>query len=446
MSIISRKTAGVFAIIGLIAVLLYVLIFVKSFAAGLALAIIVLLAVIFLYRPLWGFLIFLVIRPLFDKLGESFSVSISRNFSINAAALLGVLVLGLAFLYFFKNKTKIFSIPLFWTWFIFIAISIASLFFSVDKSASFYEIIRALTIFTFFALGYSIYQSSQNPKSFLKAVLISAVVPFSFAFYQLITQTGLGGTSGIDSRLYGTFSHPNAFASFVLIILAVSFCFILDKNTGKKLPFYLIALISLFIIIETFSRGAWLSLLIFAFIISLFQSRKIILLALGLLIIAYFISPLVRDRIEDVYNPPATSSIVWRFQQWEKVYASFSKKPLTGYGTGTETIVFENEYGFYAGNPYTHNDILKAAVEIGIFGAAAYILILALTVFYLFKNYFSSQEQNAKLFYLIILALFIAEIGFSMTSNIFRGTATQWTLWSLIGVALAMNNKKILKV
>lgn len=446
MSIISKKTTGFILLIGLFLILALNIILIQPISFGLILGVILFLVTLFLYQPKWGFLMFLFIRPSIDQFSEGLFLSFRDNFSINAAALLGVLFVFLSIVFLLKNKIKFFSIPLVIPWVIFILLTAFSLVFSIDKSATLYEIIRILSIFTAFILAFSIFKKEKNTDIFLKAILASAIFPFAEAIYQLFTKSGLGGTFGIESRLMGTFSHPNSFASFALIIFAISIYFIIQKKKSQRIWYYLIAFLSFFIILETFSRGAWLSLLVFGIIISLFKSPKIILAIIGILLVLFLSSETFRYRVQDVYNPPATSSVRWRFLQWEKMYDAFIKKPITGYGAGTETIVHENEFGFYAGNPYTHNDILKTALETGVFGALAYILIIVLTTIKLFIKYKKSKLLATKNLVLIVLALFLAEITFSMTSNIFRGTATQWILWSLIGVTLSLPLLKSQKI
>jgi O-antigen ligase len=438
MSIISKKTTGFILLIGLFVILALNIILIQPISFGLILGTILFLVTLFLYKPKWGFLMFLFIRPSIDQFSEGLFISFRDNLSINASALLGALFIFLSIVFLLKNKIKVFSIPLVFPWIIFILISSFSIIFSIDKTASFYEVIRILSIFTAFILAFSIFKKEKNTDIFLQAILVSAIFPFAEAIYQLVTKSGLGGTFGIESRLMGTFSHPNSFASFALIIFAISVYFIIQKKKTQQIWYYLIAFLSLFIILETFSRGAWLALLVFGIVMSLFKSPKIILAIIGILLVLFLSSETFRYRVQDVYNPPATSSVRWRFLQWEKMYDTFIKKPITGYGAGTETIVHENEFGFYAGNPYTHNDILKTSLETGIFGALAYIFLIIFTSIKLFISHKKAKLLVTKNLALVVLALFLAEITFSMTSNIFRGTATQWILWSLIGVTLSL--------
>lgn len=442
MPIISKKTAGFILTIGFILILALNLIFIQPVLISFSLVIFLLLSVFFLYNPKWGFLLFLIIRPSIDEFSDNFSLTLAENISVNLSALLGVVFLVLAFIYLSRNKVKILKTPVSFFFLIFILISAISVFFSIDISGTFYEIVRLFTLFASFILAWAIIKKEKDKNTLLQIIIFSAIFPFAESIYQLLTGSGLGGTAGIESRLMGTFSHPNSFASFALIIFAASYYFF--NNCEKKYRvFYIFSLaVSLFIIFETFSRGAWLGLIVFIFVIGIFKNPKIILGLAALLLILFASSETFRYRVQDVYNPPATSSVRWRFLQWGEMYDAYLKRPLTGYGAGTETLVHEKEYGFYAGNPYTHNDFLKAAVETGFFGFLSYTFLIFSTAIFIFIKYLKTKKSPEKNLLLIILALFLAEITFSLTSNIFRGTATQWTLWALVGTALAKQIKK----
>jgi O-antigen ligase len=201
------------------------------------------------------------------------------------------------------------------------------------------------------------------------------------------------------------------------------------------------SLATLFFLMATFSRGAWLGLIIFSAIIGFLKNPKIILIISAILFILFFTSENIHKRIEDIYNPPATSSIYWRIERWSDNYNSFTKKPLLGHGSGTELVVYEEDYGFYSSNNYTHNDILKNAVELGIVGTIIYLMLVGTTLISLFSYYLKSKIASEKNLYLITFALFVSINAFSMTSNIFRGTAAQWILWALIGVCLGLTHK-----
>jgi O-antigen ligase len=175
------------------------------------------------------------------------------------------------------------------------------------------------------------------------------------------------------------------------------------------------------------------------------RAPKLLFLSFGLVIVMFFTSQTVHDRIEDIYNPPADSSIRWRFQQWKNAIAAWQLSPIYGYGAGTEIAIHEQQQGFYAGNPYTHNDFIKVLQETGVIGLTLFVFLIGTTLTLLIKKYRHLDDDDLKLFVLVVILLFIAEIGFGMSSNIWRSTAVQWLLWTLIACALSINanqNKK----
>jgi O-antigen ligase len=443
MNIIPKELAGVLTIAGLVLILALNLIFSQPIGLSLMLTGVLLLTTVFLYNPGWGVFLFLFIRPTLDSFGDSAQVRLTEHISLNASAGLGLLMIFLAAVFFVKNFQYIKQIPLKFFWFFYLTVIAISIFFSIEKLISFYELLRLISIFSVFGMAFAITRIQKSPRFIFYAVLSSAVIPALSGFYQFLTGSGISRTLGIESRIYGTFSHPNSFASFLLIIFAVClFYFLYHKeksaeNNNKK-NFFAIGVSFIFILlIATFSRGAWLALLIFGFILSIFKNPKILLYVGAALLATILIFEPVRDRVEDLYNPPITGSVYWRMQQWSEMYTLFKENPLTGYGAGTETIVHEQEFGFYAGNPYTHNDLLKNALEAGIFGALAYAALLLAAALKLFKGYLKESSKTKKVLLLIVLSLFIAESAFGMSSNILRGTAAQWTLWAIIGATLA---------
>jgi len=440
---LSKKVAGLILITSFMLALITKIIFSADFLILIGFLILTILIIFFLYKPEVGLIILLIVRTATDKIGSDFSFNLGQNFSINANALIGITSIGIVFLFllFNKNKsTKNILVPLV-GWIIYLAVASFSIIFSIDKLASGYELLRLLSIFFIFLLGYFI-ASSKKPEFAFKSVLYSSIIPLTFALYQLVTETGMGRIAGLSSRLYGTFSEPNGFAAFCLIIIAITVFYLIQRKSNalasNNFNAYLLLSFLVLILIATFSRGGWLALIIFSIALSLFKKPKFLLLIFaGLFFLIITVEP-IRDRVEDVYNPPITSSVYWRFEQWDKMYRLFKQQPWTGYGAGTETIVHEKEFGFYSGNPYTHNDLLKNALEMGIFGVIAYSLLIISTSVFLLIKYFKEKNKNYRNIILIVFLLFLAELGFSMTSNILRSTVIQWLIWFLVGSSLGI--------
>ncbi len=440
MNLLDKKINLILLIIGWLTIFFFGLLSPWGWVQTIGLLSVWFLLFLFLNNPLFGLLTVLFLRPLADKFSSlEFGLPFSDNLSVKLSSFLGIFVVALALLYFLKRKVKFWRFPFFKVWFFLGTVLAVSVFYSLDPYLSFYEFLRVVSISVFFFLMYDLGKTPTNRRKIIRTIFWASLLPMLLAFYQLLTHSGLGGTSGIESRLYGSFSHPNSFASFLIIILSLAF-WKLDtiKKSGKKILFFSLFFLALFLLLETFSRGAWLAVMTFFFLYGILKSPKIIFALFSLGIVLFLFVPGFHDRVEDIYNPPADSSIVWRLQKWQRVLAVTKKHPWLGAGAGTEVAVHEKEYGFYAGNPYTHNDFLKLFLENGLLGLTAFIFLLSSTLFQLLKKYLSLTNDSEKKFVLTIILLLLAETVFSLSSNIWRGTATMWFLWTLIALALSL--------
>lgn len=438
MGIISRKTAGWTLLWGFGFILALNILLIKPFFFGLCLSAGLFLAIIFFYQPLWGTGILLVLRPIIDNWGENTSLSITESFSLSLTALLGILASFLFSIFLLKNISFWKKIPFKKSWLLFIALAGGSFFWSLDPASTVREVVRLFSIFLLFSTVFVLSFQAPESKKLIALLLVSAIIPFLSATWQMISQTGLGGTLGLDGRLYGTFSHPNTFASFVLVIIAISWLwFSQEKDLFQKKLFLFFLGLALFFLLETFSRGAWLSFLVFLSVLSIFKSPKIIFGAAALFFLVFSFSEDFRFRLQDVWNPSSTSSIQWRIEQWTRGLTSWEKRPWQGWGAGTETVVFENQYGFYTGNPYTHNDFLRAGIENGILGFGAFILLIGTPLVCLLLAIRKTSSPSVRMTLIFALAIFLTETIFSLSSNLFRATAIQWVLWSFLGIVLA---------
>jgi len=441
MSLISSRTALAFLIGGLMVILIMGIFLSQPLLMSLVFLAGLIMALTFLHNVKWGIFLILLIRPSIDKFSEQVTINLGRNLHFNAAAIFGILVVFLLFIFLFKHRKKMSEMPLKKPWFLFLLVVIISVFISIEKISSIYEIIKLLSVFLVFSSIYIIVKKEKKISVALYAIIFSSLVPFLFATYQLITRSGLGGSEGVESRLFGTFSHSNSFASFVVIVFSLSL-YLIFQEKNQWLKWLLGAFIAweMLILEQTYARGAWLALLIFLFIVMLKKSPKILLAIILMSTALFFFSETIHDRVEDIYNPPADSSVRWRFAQWGKMYGAYLKKPLTGYGFGTETVVHEREFGFNAGNQYTHNDPLRLALETGIFGFLIYCVYIYSIFIRLAISYMKEKNPLFKDFNLFTLALFIAILSYSLTNNTLHETVTQWTLWAIIGTSLALSS------
>lgn len=444
LSILSKQSIGILLVFGILTIFIITITLLLPFTTTIGLLFLLFIIASFLYRPLFGFLTIVVLRTSVDFLSSYFSLQLTENIHLNIASIFALLLIASSCLLIIIHWKTALKTPVIIPFFLFIGFSAISFFYSIDKAATVQETIRLVSIFMSFMTAYILTIKIPNArKIIISTILLSALVPVTFALYQFMTGSGFTDSTGTEGRLFGTFKQPNAFASFLLLIVSILTYKIFstkiklaEKNFSKFLLFFTIALLLL-----TFSRGGWLALLVFFTIFSLIKAPKLLFITIGFGIILFFTSQAIHERVEDIYNPPSDSSIRWRIQQWKDAVAAWKLSPMYGYGAGTEIEIHEQEHGFNAGNPYTHNDFIKALQETGVIGFVLFASLLLTTLFFLIKQYRNLSDKNEKLFVLVVLLFFVSEIVFGMSSNIWRGTAVEWLIWILVASALSIQKK-----
>ncbi|HIP50045.1 MAG TPA: hypothetical protein EYG99_01205, partial [Candidatus Pacebacteria bacterium] len=333
LSILSKQSIGILLVFGILTIFVATVTLLLPFTTTIGLLLLLFIIASFLYRPLFGFLTIVILRASVDFLSSYFSLSITENIQLNIASIFALLlIISSTILITLHWKTAL-KTPLIIPFSLFIGFSAISFFYSIDKVATVQETIRLISILMSFITAYILtIKIPDARKIIISTILLSALIPVTFALYQLITASGFTDNTGTEGRLFGTFNQPNAFASFLLLIISILTYKIFsrkikspEKNFSKFLIFSTIALLLL-----TFSRGGWLALLVFFTIFSLLKAPKLLFITLGVSIMLFFTSQAIHERVEDIYNPPSDSSIRWRIRQWKNALAAWKLSPVYG--------------------------------------------------------------------------------------------------------------------
>jgi len=395
-------------------------------------------------RKTFYFLLSLVLlRPSLDIFSKvEFQIYPSLPvFNINI--IIGGLVFFICLLFFIKNLKNIYSTPLFYPISLFLILSFASIFYSIDPSNSIREFIRIITIFLLYFMSYQLIKNKKDFWLLIKIILMSYILPGIFALIQLVFGLGLSDDFGGFKRIYGTFAHPNPFAFYTFFILGLALALTLSKirfeiSRSFIYSWSLIAVLT-FILFATRTRSAIACFFIFILIFGIFKYRQILLAGVLLFFFAYFFSEIFQQRLWELVALDPYSSVIWRFRLWRDIFPISMWQPWLGYGTGTFTNLIEFYRGFRFGSLEAHNDYLKIFVENGILGLITYFWLIISLLFYLFKIFIKTIDQD-KILTLGVLVICISLFAASFFDNIFRETALQWNLWILLAGWLKIKN------
>lgn len=191
-------------------------------------------------------------------------------------------------------------------------------------------------------------QTTKQVKMVLKILTLSAFLLALAGFIQLIVYPDLAALEelGYDphiNRLVSTWLDPN----FVGGLLAFVMSILLGITLHTKKNTHIVGLLCIMAFLGaalflTFSRSAYLALIAGVFLISLFQSRKILLIAIILFSLGLMASPRAQERVGElaqsatslifssVDTPDPTAKL--RLESWGQTWQLIQKRPLIGSG------------------------------------------------------------------------------------------------------------------
>ena len=411
-----------------------------------------------------GLIALLIVRPIMDIISEYTILSI-QNISINLSSVLGIFIFVWGVVIILRNRTKVHKLPLFWPFLVFLVISALSTISAESVSASISELIKLSNILIIYILVFDWIKTKKDFNSLIKIIPLTIIVPAAVAVYQLIFNMGLN-FGGLSNRLYGTFGHPNAFAYYLVLIIAVVIIYfsLQFKQRGgqekERWPAVLLIIVFIVLLLFTYTRGAWIALAVFLFIIGILKFRKQLVIGLVIVGVIAGIYALLDNFLVNQYQydlqerVPLVSRITskneeadswdWRLQMYQEMAPLIWERPILGNGLGSFTLIRDRE----STNPYealeAHNDYLRLSIETGLLGLAAYLVMIVLILKHLIALiiYCKKNKPEYFLWSIGLLGLALAFYIASFADNLLRGTAMQWTFWALLAATLSIKKLK----
>ena len=384
---------------------------------------------------------------------QHFLVYISEIFFLFSLIFLGISYIRKEIETKFTYGSKIIFISLL----VFFIATEVSLVFAVDQIHSLLWIFR-LFIFglVYVYIVNKFVKVSRIIDIFIAAVSIQAVI----AILQYLIQGSVGlpfigepalstiapGIAKIDLlgfkilRPYGTFAHPNVLAGFLLTSIFFSFH---RMRKGNYIAYPLI-IVQLIAFVVTFSRSAFLGLLVaFLLYISLHETKislKYIFLVLSGLILVVVVFNLEQILIHKLLFIDF-ASIEERLE-----YLRIGKKMLIehpfGVGFGNFTNIMQN-YSINKLAPWmyqpVHNIFVLTANELGIIGGISFILLIVNTYIALFVKIFNKKVKKAvkeyhAVMFSILTGLVVIGLFDHYLISMFQGFALLFSIISLSAI------------
>jgi putative inorganic carbon (HCO3(-)) transporter len=372
--------------------------------------------------------------PIFNLLGgDSGASSMGLGALFNVAAI----VVALAFLVQAPLRAPF---PVFVIWGPFLLIAFGSTLYAPDFTAAARLAFVLLSYWAFFAIPFFIMRSTLDVSRFILVVLASSIPPSLYAFVDFAR--GLSDLS--DFRLQSTFSHPNIYAFYLVLVLGLALY--VRASRVMRVPPWIYLLVTLYIplltafLLLTKTRSAWVACGLMFLVYAIRIDRRFLA---GLLLVPmlFVVNPSLMDRLTDVTAATEVDSFsqlnesnrlnsyVWRQVLWESAIPQVLERPLLGHGL--ESFKPSTPSFFPLIGPEGidgHNFYLQASFEMGLLGVLALAWLLGSVGYGLVKGL--RRDPPGILIMGCILVGYMLE---SSSDNMHFYLSFNWYFWFVMG-------------
>ncbi len=248
--------------------------------------------------------------------------------------------------------------------------------------------------------------------------------------------------SDIDGRVTVFFDNPNILGAY----LAIAFPFLLAKTARSKdgRGRWLGRLSILAVVIcavLTWSRSAWVAMIVTAIIFALINNRNtlkwLLLLAASLPVAAYVLPKSVLRRFMSI-GDLADSSSYYRVYTWRGTLKAISDNLLGGVGYGGSAYAEIYPQYAYAGieaAAHSHNLYLQILFDVGIFG---FLIFAAMLFFFSQKNFEFFKRKGDRGIKLMASAAFCACLA-AFVIGIFDYVFYNLRIFFIFWIAMALS-------
>jgi len=324
------------------------------------------------------------------------------------------------------------------------------LIYSTGTSYFIKDSVSVLAIHSLFIALYFVITRTVNTKHKLYILvlllIISAALVSLYGVYQYYTGT-VSAEAWIDKEMFediktrvgSTFNNPNILGEYLIMAIPLA----LAMLWYKKKPFYKFIFIGMLAImgicmILTFSRGAWLGLILAVAGFFVIRDKRLLALVLiGLMIMPFVLPESIISRFTSIGNLQDTSSsyrmsILMGSLRMAKDYW------ISGVGLGSEAFkAIYPKYSLAAAYAHhSHNIYIQVLLEMGIAGALVFVLIIIAFIRAMLAHQVKAKDRFLST---IMIATCTGIAGYllqGVVENIWYNYRVLLTFWVVLAVGM----------
>jgi hypothetical protein len=293
-----------------------------------------------------------------------------------------------------------------------------------------------------FVCAFYVVRTPDDFKRCVRIVLYSSVLPLLYALADIAIKGGVHGPNG--ARLQSTFAHPNIFAFYLTLVIALGFyvlksdTYALERRQRIGLGAYLMLLGAMLALTQT--RSAWIACGALFVGYGVFFERRYLIYMLVVPMLALLI-PDVRDRVLDlgagneVKLYAKLNSFAWRLYIWESGLEWMRpSRYLLGYGLESFQFYSPTFFPLAGGTHFgAHSMYVQWLFELGALGLLACLWVFG-RVMWIVKQLIPIDRLGA----FVLIVMMLQYLIVSASDNMAAYLAFNWYFWFVLGSGCAL--------
>jgi len=258
---------------------------------------------------------------------------------------------------------------------LFVAASLAAALFSAKRLESLTHLKNLLLINVVYVSAYL----AGDPKLRRRLFTLLLVSGAGSAIYGIVLYL-LGRGHGTLGRTHGSFSTAMTYGGILLVLSSLFVAEAVGPRASLRLRIAsgLAALATVAALFYSFTRSSWVGAFVSVVVILAFLRRRLLVPFVAALVIFVVLLPApYRARVASIWDPSYRTN-VQRLELLRGGAEIFKEHPVIGVGTMDLAEVYREHMpaGAVYVHGHMHNDFLQIAVEMGIVGLVAFVVLL----------------------------------------------------------------------
>jgi O-antigen ligase len=257
--------------------------------------------------------------------------------------------------------------------------------------------------------------------------------------------------AGVRTRVFSILTSPNVFGSLLTLSTPITVALaISEENKKRRVIFGFLALMMSASLVFTFSRGAWIGFALACGFYILLKDKRFIIPAIIAAVLLVVCVPSVGNRIAYMLSPEYIESSLrgGRLVRWSTGLRILNFYPIFGVGLGQFGGAVAMNHNLqvmldcgYQRTFYMDNYFLKTAVESGIVGFTAFVILMYSVIINSYRTIKMSVrvgDKKTKELCIGIMSGLLGVIVHNCVENVFETPLMVSLFWLFVGVIMSL--------